>query len=258
MLCKEEGEGHCGERLKSACEGIKGAQRVKSGRGTVKTEQLVANPFVWRRLTHDAPDISRRIGTCLVVHHQVVQSAYLPPDSPGHTPAHRPPATRCAVTRSCIGICHPGHRDTRPRIGTLPRGASSPGRASAPATRPTGTRGRASAPATRFCNVNSITCGHCVIAATRSGHLARLLPRTLSSPSRSFPVRTHRRRRHHRASRSFERAFPLYTEKPFTVPHGCESRLPSLPHNDAQNPKITFTRCKLLGRYASTREFLSC
>ncbi|CAB0036728.1 unnamed protein product, partial [Trichogramma brassicae] len=121
------------------------------------------NPFVWRRLTHDAPDISRRIGTCLVVHHQVV---------------HR-------------RICHPTHRDTRPRIGTchavrrhqvvhrhlppgppghtpahrhLPRGASSPGRASAPATRPTGTRGRASAPATR-CNVNSITCGHCVIGS---------------------------------------------------------------------------------------------
>ncbi|CAB0039686.1 unnamed protein product, partial [Trichogramma brassicae] len=139
---------------------------------------LIIVAVVCRRLPHDAPDISRRIGTCLVVHHQVVLR-HLPPDSPGHTPAHR----------------------------HLPRGAPSPGRASASATRPTGTRGRASAPATR-CAVTSTTCGGCVIAATRSGHLARLLPRTPSSPSCSFPVQTHRRRRHHRASRSFERAFP--------------------------------------------------
>ncbi|CAB0045237.1 unnamed protein product [Trichogramma brassicae] len=103
------------------------------------------NPFVWRRLTHDAPEH-------LTTHRHLPRraspgraSAYLPPDSPGHTPAHRhlprgapspgrasasatratgtharasAPATRCVITRSCIGTCHPTHRDTRPRIGT--------------------------------------------------------------------------------------------------------------------------------------------
>ncbi|KAL7297011.1 hypothetical protein TKK_0009443 [Trichogramma kaykai] len=74
------------------------------------------------------------------------------------------PAPASSFTeKSCIGICHPTYRDTRPCIGTchavrhhqvvhrhlppdptrhppahrhLPRGASSPGRASASATRP--------------------------------------------------------------------------------------------------------------------------
>uniref|UniRef100_A0ABD2WZ47 Uncharacterized protein n=1 Tax=Trichogramma kaykai TaxID=54128 RepID=A0ABD2WZ47_9HYME len=146
------------------------------------------------------------------------------------------PATRCVIIRSCIGICHPTQRDTRPRIGTchavrhhqvvrrhlppdptrhpsahrhLPRGASSPGRASAFATRLNGTRARASAPATR-CVIAFTTCAGCVTVTTRSGHLARLLPRTPSSPSCSFRCRrtdatsiTERR-----ASRSCERAFP--------------------------------------------------
>ncbi|CAB0042815.1 unnamed protein product [Trichogramma brassicae] len=77
------------------------------------------------------------------------------------------PATWCAITRSCIGICHPTHRDTR-------------------------------------CAFTSTTCDGCVIAATRSGHLVRHSPRTPSSPSCSFPVQTLRRHQHEEHTQHLE------------------------------------------------------